>query len=72
MLQLHLVVELTISSPFFCKLGASRFELLSSTPISGIVDEPSSKEAWLLITISGVPAINEVSSLDFSNDAQNI
>lgn len=71
-LQLHLIAELTISSPFFFKLGVSHFESLDSTPISGIVDERSSYEASLLITISGVPAINEMSSEDFSSDAQNI
>ena len=73
MLQLHLIAELTISSPFFSKLGVSHFESLNSTPISGIVDERSSLlEASLLVTISGVPAINEMSSEDFSPDAQNI
>ena len=73
MLQLHLIVELTISSPFSFELGVSHFESLDSTPISGIVDERSSTlEASLLITVSGVPAINEMSFEDFSSNAQNI
>lgn len=49
-------------------LRARHFESLDSTSISGIVDEPSTEfksVAWLLITISGVPAVNLVSNNNF-------
>ena len=73
MLQLHLIAELTISSPFSFELGASHFESLDSTPISGIVDEPSSiLEAWLTIGISAVSSVNTVSTDNFLSEAQNI
>jgi hypothetical protein len=47
LLQL-IAADLTISPPTW---GALRFGPLGPTPATGMVDEPSSFEAWLLIAL---------------------